>query len=636
MVVDVPAAANRDTIAAALAAAINNQATTLGGFAVTATAGGNNLNLQSVNLFAEVSSDDAAFTIEGDFGTSFGFGLQIPTEDGLIADSLGDGDTFTIQRGDGEPVLFEFDTNGILTQDDSVAVTLPGSRNVNVLANNLVSAINGAGLGLSPTDVGFGRVALGGNASYTVNVDDSPLILNDSPGQIATVPIRVGVNDTPQQVAAAIAAAINASGNPALSNANTTIINDQVFIDGVAQVVGVGAVETVTVRDRVGNSLQGNTQRGTTELTIFVGGGFDFGDAPGDYITLREDRATTFGPIVQGPRHSIVEGWSLGPSVSAEADARVPNLDDDNGIRIDLLQNGFTATVGINVQVPPSVVDSGSPFYVDAWFDWNANGRFENTEVSRFRSDVMVPDPVNPGAVIPQLRVGDNTVRVSVPSDAAIGNSYARFRLSDNPTLGSTGDASVGEVEDYPIVVNVNAFQNRGGQFDVNGNGFVTPLDALLIINTLRRNQNNPGSGAFIDLDNGSRPANLPAFPDVNGDGRISPLDALLVINELRRQQGSAESVVAQAESVTDAAAMQSTFAPVASGVLASASTIVGDVLIDEAAAVTASAPTSKISVFDSPASVAAERTVDVLADDVAAPAEDNVYAAVDSIFANL
>jgi hypothetical protein len=57
---------------------------------------------------------------------------------------------------------------------------------------------------------------------------------------------------------------------------------------------------------------------------------------------------------------------------------------------------------------------------------------------------------------------------------------------------------------------------------DVNSDAYITPIDALLVINQL--NSGGPG------------PAGPRVHLDVNRDGIISPLDALLVINQLNRQ----------------------------------------------------------------------------------------------------
>lgn len=61
---------------------------------------------------------------------------------------------------------------------------------------------------------------------------------------------------------------------------------------------------------------------------------------------------------------------------------------------------------------------------------------------------------------------------------------------------------------------------------DVNGDGLISPLDALLVINALESSR--PGNGTRQD----------PQPLDVNLDGSVSPLDALLVINRLTAMAG--------------------------------------------------------------------------------------------------
>jgi hypothetical protein len=69
-------------------------------------------------------------------------------------------------------------------------------------------------------------------------------------------------------------------------------------------------------------------------------------------------------------------------------------------------------------------------------------------------------------------------------------------------------------------------FQNPISSYDVDDSGFISPLDALLIINDLNRN----GAREVSLLDGDPAP---PPYLDVSGDNLISPYDALLVINWL-------------------------------------------------------------------------------------------------------
>jgi hypothetical protein len=83
-------------------------------------------------------------------------------------------------------------------------------------------------------------------------------------------------------------------------------------------------------------------------------------------------------------------------------------------------------------------------------------------------------------------------------------------------------------------------WKNQINQYDVNDDGFVTPLDALLVIINLNatgpRNLNTP------TVDSSPSP-----FIDVNGDNALAPLDALLVIIRLNAG-GVGEGEVTQEE----------------------------------------------------------------------------------------
>jgi dockerin type I repeat protein len=90
----------------------------------------------------------------------------------------------------------------------------------------------------------------------------------------------------------------------------------------------------------------------------------------------------------------------------------------------------------------------------------------------------------------------------------------------------------------------VRLWQNPVLAMDVNNNGNITGLDALIIINRL----NTVGSGVLP-----SQPPPPPYFfYDVNGDNNCTPIDALIIINELNRraqQDGGAMAAASSGES---------------------------------------------------------------------------------------
>ncbi len=102
------------------------------------------------------------------------------------------------------------------------------------------------------------------------------------------------------------------------------------------------------------------------------------------------------------------------------------------------------------------------------------------------------------------------------PAAGFAGTETFRYVLVDPQGRTATAEVAV-EV--------VPSWQNLRRPLDVNGDGLVSSIDALLIINHL-----NAGYPSRLE---GSPTG--PPFRDVNGDGYVAPIDALLVINYLNR-----------------------------------------------------------------------------------------------------
>ena len=72
-----------------------------------------------------------------------------------------------------------------------------------------------------------------------------------------------------------------------------------------------------------------------------------------------------------------------------------------------------------------------------------------------------------------------------------------------------------------------NSHNNLHNPMDVNNDGFVTAMDALILVNYL--NQNGPQELGPEEPGEGE----LPQYIDVNNDGAVSPIDVLIIINHL-------------------------------------------------------------------------------------------------------
>ncbi len=301
-------------------------------------------------------------------------------------------------------------------------------------------------------------------------------------------------------------------------------------------------LDNAIIRDRADNPLQANLPSGTTEFTLTVGEGFDFGDAPDSYGTLLAS---------DGARHRFIPTIFLGAGLDPEADASVPPAPED------ALDDGFDLPAqlfpGTQLNLQAVVSQNG---FINGWIDFNGNGSF---------ADANEQILVNRGVVTGSNAVGP----IVIPDTASFGNTWARFRFSTASGLGPTGEAPDGEVEDYPIKIGDSVWQNPTSPLDVNNDGNQpTPLDALTVINELSVPVfSNPDTGRLPDLRQPGNP-----YLDVNGDGYASPIDALLVINELpstSSRSANGQVVVATPEDERDASevwAVDAVFADVLGG----------------------------------------------------------------------
>ena len=107
--------------------------------------------------------------------------------------------------------------------------------------------------------------------------------------------------------------------------------------------------------------------------------------------------------------------------------------------------------------------------------------------------------------------------------DTGCGDGFSDDEIDfDSP---GTGDEELGD--EWTDGDDEWGWTNGDAPWDVNGDKFVSPVDALLVVNYL----NAGNSGALDPRGAGST---FPYF-DVNGDSFVSPIDALSVINRLNQ-----------------------------------------------------------------------------------------------------
>lgn len=449
-------------------------------------------------VFDRLSSN---LTVTGSTGVQKAFGLQIPLLAG-VPQGIIDGQTFTINRGSG-PVTFELDTNNNATSGN-VPVRFSASATAAQIGLALVSAINGSTIGLSPVYDGNGIVRLGGDSNTVLGLTQTVLTQVGVAGEPASVRIAIPYNAAATEVAALIRSAIEGAG---LTGLTLTSFGSRLVVGNAIAVSGEGAGVIGSIRDMAGNTLKPNQVDGSTTLTVFLGEGLDYGDAPSPYLST---------DVNNGPRHKVVTGLSLGATATSDTDARLPNSDLDDGVTFSAVYAAFSSSAQIAVNNT-----TGSTAFVKMWIDYNGDGVFATNEV-------ITNITINGS--------GNRTVNFTVPTTAKSGPTYVRVRLSTDQASVNlpTGSSPDGEVEDYLINLQGNPFTNGAWNLDVTQDGFVTPIDALNVINWL----NNPAKPKLLTLADATF---AKPFVDVNGDGRVTASDALLIIDYLNSRPATGE-----------------------------------------------------------------------------------------------
>ena len=265
-----------------------------------------------------------------------------------------------------------------------------------------------------------------------------------------------------------------------------------------------GHLYTITlssaIKDLAGNSIQSNRTDGSTTFNIYLGAGYNFGDAmyvnpttgktqpmqsyvpdpnnPGAYILVD---ATTLSnpPAVVPPAEQVTwPGVSLGNTVGIESNGGTYYV---NGKIVNPYDDGVTfPSVGL-VSSPNGVmttetitVDASVAGYLDAFINWQNNGIWDDdgklspppgqfTEYADHVTFLTVNGVAPINGQTPYLSAGLNTLTFQVPAGLVpTGQSSqtvnARFRfhnatsiLSTPVTLDSAGEALDGEVEDYQV-----------------------------------------------------------------------------------------------------------------------------------------------------------------------------------------
>lgn len=302
------------------------------------------------------------------------------------------------------------------------------------------------------------------------------------------------------------------------------------------QALAPGQIATDTIRYSV-RDASGATSFPIT-VTLNVDGVNDAPVARDDNPTLSSDGPTTVIPVLQNdfdvdgiidPRSIEITfdpgfgSLDISPTgvitftafqAFAEVDQFRYTIADDLGLR------SAEATVTISANAAPISFDDRALTFLDEAIeipvltnDSDPNGQLDPQGIE------IVTPPLH-GQAIPR---GDGTVRY-IPGIGFLGFDRFEYRVADNE--GRFGNAATVDVQ-----VVESRLHNPDEDADVNDDGNVTAIDALLVINRLSRADSD--SIPVLSTDVG------PFYYDTSGDQIISVRDASIVITELARRNAA-------------------------------------------------------------------------------------------------
>ena len=202
---------------------------------------------------------------------------------------------------------------------------------------------------------------------------------------------------------------------------------------------------------------EGGVDAGHTQVHVWTGNewvqkastieGEAQGDQAGSSIAISDDGHTVvvgaelndgFGMNAGHARVSFLPTLILGERIDADEGGQASdtaNADgwDDDGVFFDLLEPGQMGQV--------SVVVNGSTGRLDAWMDFDGDGVWDDLGERILTNH--------------EVQEGTNLVSFNIPESALVQYTFARFRLSPLESLfvAQTGEQSLGEVEDYQVLV---------------------------------------------------------------------------------------------------------------------------------------------------------------------------------------
>jgi hypothetical protein len=317
------------------------------------------------------------------------------------------------------------------------------------------------------------------------------------------------------------------------------------FRDGKVLARLSGVSEPIEIaQGRIPRSITKADLNGDSHLDLLIAATGFKGDTSSEVILLIGDGAGGFTPL----RNSISRGEAIDVT-TADYDRVVGDeliIANFSGsveiFGIDIVTGALTNQMSLSVE-PGITAVAAEDLNGDGFLDLvTVNPATESIEIFIGQTDgTFVKNRTIRGVVTPAaLTIGrfdnDSILDVAVanlfsssnpfrlPSTVTVlGLTVTEREVTLSPTQSTTADFGFMQFPSTPLErLPASAFRN-----DVNEDGSITPLDALIVLSNVRSQSRNIVEGETV------RRTISRYKSDVNGDGETTPLDALLILNRI-------------------------------------------------------------------------------------------------------
>lgn len=483
-----------------------------------------------------IGTNDAPVAVDDQYATDHNRILNVPAPGVLGNDSDVDtGDTLVVSRADATSLagaIVTVNADGSFSFDPTISIVLgrlkPGEETSDSFTYDVSDGHGG-------TDTATVTVVVTGVNNPPDAVNDDYFTDEDS---VFSVPAVDGVltNDMDpdgQSISVVDFDGTSSAGATVSVNADGSFTYDPT---GVVAIQGLNVGEQLT--DTFTYTIADNytvPRTDTATVTVRIEGindapvaVDDFTDAPRDGSVVVDvlvndddvDGTLQVGSVtvVDQPAHGTAAAQADGtilytPAASySGADSFTYTVEDDS----QAVSN--VATVNVNANAAPVAINDDVETFGGVRTTIHVLSNDYDIDGTIIASSVVVVDLPTHGAV--DVR-SDGSVMYT-PLGGFIGHDSFTYTVADDDGARSNeAEVSIG------VIVDPLPWQNPENFLDVNADGTISPIDALLIINDLNFN------GSRMLPNPPIPPMVPPPYLDANGDNQVAPIDALLVINFL-------------------------------------------------------------------------------------------------------